>query len=234
MVKTERPERRASPRIRLAEPLVARFGSSAVLVLDISASGARLEHYSRIERGTVRPLRLQWNAEELGIKARVVASRVDRFVPGDQGLTVYRSGVAFIDEMSAEIERIAEIVSNLRAQTLVEQVANARGFYTPDKEEMPIFRDGVLTTNAPQLEGQLSKLLPSNELVRQSGFVRWTLKGSRWISKWTLNREQPEDGFTISASEPKEEVQMLCDAYENSDEEGRELIRQMASATIDD
>ena len=46
------------------------------------------------------------------------------------------------------------------------------------------------------------------------------------LHRWSP--DQPMDGFTVSARESKEQVQMLCDTYANSDYEGRKMIRKMA------
>lgn len=224
-------ERRREKRLQLAEPIVARFGTSVVVLIDLSPLGARIEHYSRIERGTERALRVDWAGDQVGIRGTIVRSRVDRFIPGDQGLTVYRSGVAFDPVQSEQIAHVRQLISNAVAATLVEQVANARGFWTEAKPEMPIFRHGILTTNDPHLEEKLRKYLPNSDMVKQRGYVRMTLLGGRWSRTWTLDPSQPEEGFTISASEPPEEIKLLCEAYANSDAAARELIRQLARAS---
>jgi len=227
-------ERRVEKRTVLGESIVARFGSSVVLIIDVSASGARIEHYSRLQRGAERPLRMQWDQESLGIVSRVVACKVERFIPGDEGLTVYRSGLVFDESQPEAIEAVRKILAKIQAATLVEQVANARGFWTLDKEEMPIFREGMLMTDEPHLDKRLKGLLPDRELVKQRGFFRLTLTGSRWTRKWTTDSVQPENGFTISASEPQQEIPLLCEAYLNSDEDGRDLIRKLATITTEE
>lgn len=226
-------ERRREKRISLAEPIVARFGSSVVVVIDVSPLGAKIEHYSRLDRGAERSLRLQWGNDAVGIKSRVVRCRVERFIPGDAGITVYRSGLQFDESQLEEVAHIRQMISSVVAKTLVEQVANARGFWTEAKEDMPIFRDGVLTTTDPHLEEKLKGLLPNSDVVRDRGFIRLTRNGNSWLRKWTLDPEQPEDGFTISASEPPTEIDLLCDAYVKSDASGRDLIRRLAATSIE-
>jgi hypothetical protein len=226
-------ERRNEKRIQLSEPIVARFGSSVVVIIDLSASGARIEHYSRIDRDTERPLRLQWGQESVGIRSRLIRSRVDRVLPGDAGITVYRSGVMFDASQEAEIAHVRELIANAIAATLVEQVANARGFWTEAKEDMPIFRQGILTTSDPELDAKLRNFLPDPSLVQQRGFIRMKLLGNAWSRRWTLDPSQPEDGFTISAEEPETEIRLLCEVFRTSPEEGRQLIRKLAAASIE-
>ncbi|HVT03019.1 MAG TPA: hypothetical protein VHL58_06535 [Thermoanaerobaculia bacterium] len=98
---------------------------------------------------------------------------------------------------------------------------------------MPTFREGMLTTEEPVLDRRLKGLLPDRDLVKQRGFIRLTLDGGRWTRKWTSEPDQPEIGFTISASEPEQEIPLLCEAYLNGDEEGREMIRKLARITTE-
>ncbi|HVT03020.1 MAG TPA: hypothetical protein VHL58_06540 [Thermoanaerobaculia bacterium] len=71
---------------------------------------------------------MQWGEESLGIVSRVVSCKVERFVPGDDGITVYRSGLHFQEEQPDAVAAARQILAKMRASTLVEQVANARGF----------------------------------------------------------------------------------------------------------
>jgi hypothetical protein len=230
-----RTNRRRSERLRLSKPFVCRFGTHGVVLIDISNYGARLEHYSRFDRGTERVLRFRWNKEDIAMPAAIVSCRVDRFVPGDSGLTVYRSGVRFTQEEGPEFEKIRRMTSAYVATTLVEQVANARGFKPITKEgEMPIFRNGTLTSNDFEVGGEEeSHLLPEKDIARRVGFIRYSLSKTGWARKWTLDPSQPEEGFTVSANETWEQIESLCDLYRRSDTEGRRFIRVLAQASVE-
>ncbi|MFN2442987.1 MAG: PilZ domain-containing protein [Thermoanaerobaculia bacterium] len=230
-----RSNRRRAERIRLSKPFVCRLGSSGVVLVDISNFGARVEHYARIERGTRKTLRIRFDGEEISMPAEVVACRVERFMPGDQGLTVYRSGIRFLEEEGSQFERIKKLTSSYVASTLVEQVANARGFMAPVTGEMPIFRNGSLASNRFDIgSNRLDEhLLPSRDLTRKTGFIRYSFDKGRWNRKWTLDANQPVEGFTVSANETWEQVELLCDLYRRSDPEGRDLIRTLASASLE-
>ena len=232
---TSRTNRRRSERIRLSKPFVCRFGTHGVVLIDISNYGARLEHYSRFDRGTERVLRFRWNRDEIAMPASIVSCRVERFVPGDSGLTVYRSGVRFTLEEGVEFEKVKRMTSAHVATTLVEQVANARGFKPITKEgEMPIFRNGTLTSNEFEVGGaEEGHLLPERELARRVGFIRYSLTRGGWARIWTLDPQQPEEGFTVSANETWEQVESLCDLYRQSDPEGRRFIRILAEASVE-
>lgn len=45
---------------------------------------------------------------------------------------------------------------------------------------------------------------------------------------------QPRGGFTVSSTTPEEEVEVLCRAWEESDAEGRHLIRLCAELSVHD
>src|SRR5205809_314982 len=57
------------------------------------------------------------------------------------------------------------------------------------------------------------------------------LNGS-WRRTATTRPEQPANGFTISATEDREHIEMLCHTFANSDEPGRRLIKLMAELSI--
>lgn len=226
-------ERRREKRLPLAEPIVARYGTSAVVVIDLSVGGALIEHYSRLDRDTERPLRLQWGSDDFGIRARVIRCSVDRILPGDDGLTIYRSGLRFEESDAEQVARLKELIHGVVAATLAEQRANARGDQPDTSREMPVFRDGILTTADPGLDEKMGKLLPGSAIVRERGYLRMTLNGNRFKRTWTLDPTQPPDGFTVSAGEPQADIELLCRAYLESGSEGRQLIRNLAQASLE-
>lgn len=229
-----RPNRRRAERIRLSKPFVCRLGTHGVVLIDISNLGARIEHYSSFPRGLERVLRMKFNNEDILMPARVMSCKLERFIPGEKGLTVYRSGLLFLEEQGAEAEKVRKMTSAYLAGTLVEQVANAKGFAPPSRGEMPIFRDGALASNSFKVGSarEDEHLLPFAEATRKVGFLRYSYEGNRWNKKWTLDPSQPERGFTVSANETWEQVESLCDAYRDADEEGRRFLRLLAEASV--
>jgi len=226
--------RRRSERIRLSESLVARFGTEGVVLVDVSELGARIEHYHRVKVGDKKIFRLRIRDLSVAIHSKVVVSKVNRFAPGDDGLTVYRTGIEFVTATDADLETVRQMISSARAQTLVEQVANAKGF-VPPKGEMPIFRGGVLTSNQVRISSEKvdAHLLPDRPIVKQIGYVRFYKRVGRWMKIWTLDPAQPDEGFTVSASEPVEQVDKLCDLYRNGDEKTRDLVRLLAATSLE-
>ena len=196
----ERDERRRAERIRLSESLVARFGMEGVVLVDVSEVGAKIEHYHRVKVGEQKVFRLRLKELAVSIQSRVVVSKVHRFATGDDGLTVYRSGIEFITATEADLETVQQMISSARAQTLVEQVANAKGF-VPPKGEMPIFRGGILTSNQVRIssEKQDEHLLPQKAIVKDIGYIRFYKRVGRWRQIWTRSTSSATSTATATS-----------------------------------
>lgn len=190
-------ERRAFQRLTLREPLDGWFGDYAVRLVDVSASGAQLEHDEPIPADAHGRLRFWWRGEELEILAKTARSIHEN-----------RTGVQFMEESDALNAQIAT-----SAEELLRAIeANARG-----DREANVIGDETLTAASRTL---------------LSGFVRWTLSDGGWDGKLTGDPTQPEHGFTISASEPDDEVAMLRRTYETGDAESRSLTRMLAEMSV--
>lgn len=67
-----------------------------------------------------------------------------------------------------------------------------------------------------------------------SGYVQWIFDddGGGWRAVPSDDRDQPENGFTISAAEEDDQVEMLCRTYESGDAEARRLTRMLAELSV--
>ncbi|GAC1396238.1 MAG: hypothetical protein NVSMB68_13020 [Thermoanaerobaculia bacterium] len=68
--------------------------------------------------------------------------------------------------------------------------------------------------------------------LRAAGFVTWTLLPDGWKRRKSLLPDQPENGFTLAASEPEDQVALLRNTYENGDEEARRITRLLAELSV--
>lgn len=222
-------------RIALTRGVIARFGSLGVVMIDASETGARIEHFTRLEIGRIAPLRFDWKDGEIVANASVVSCRVHRFVHGEQGATVYQSGLRFVDYVGESQGRLKEMVATAVARSLAEQVANARGIGPILEHDMPIFRSGVVTAKGLEAKpGDAARLLPKSEIVIERGYIRCTLvNNNRWDKKWSRTPDQPADGFTVLATEPDEHVDQLCENYLSGTPEERELIKLLARVSVE-
>ncbi len=190
-------EQRAYQRLTLLEPLHGWFGDFAVRLVDVSATGAQLEHDEPIPEDARGLVRFWWRGEELEILARTART-----------LQENRTGVQFLEESEGLNAHIAASAAEL----LRAIEANARG-----DREANVIGDETLTAASRALA---------------SGFIRWLLSPDGWTGKLSSDPHQPENGFTISASEPDQEVAMLRRTYESGDAESRRLTRMLAELSV--
>lgn len=231
----ESPRTRRVQRVHLPQPLIARLGAAQVVLVDVSVLGARVEHHTPLAAGAYSRLAFEWENRSILLACRIVRSRLERFSAGHDGLTVYHSGLEFhrVDDESKAV--LKEMIGVFISRALEEQKLNARGV-TPqhDVDRMPIFRFGQLTANAKDKDVRPS-LLPSSRIAKETGYVCYHLENERhWRCKRTHDPGQPPNGFTISATEEHSQAELLCDAYQRSDGEGRRMIQLFAQLSIMD
>jgi hypothetical protein len=220
-------------RIHLATPLVARLGTTEVVLVDISVLGARVEHHIPLPAGSSARLSFTWEDEEIVTECRIVRSRLERFSVGADGLTVYHSGLEFDDTPAQMREKLKRMLARFISRALEEQKMNARGEIPQhDVAKMPIFRyGGQLSANIKDVEvGETA--LPTSRIAKETGYICYHLENNTWRKKRTPDPGQPTEGFTISANEDRAQADLLCEAYLNSDREGRKMIQLFAQLSI--
>jgi len=67
-----------------------------------------------------------------------------------------------------------------------------------------------------------------------NGYVCLTFDANGWLRKRTHDPGQPHEGFTVSADETDAQIELLREAYERSDPDGRKLIQIFAQLSIVD
>jgi hypothetical protein len=230
-----RTERRKKQRIQLTRGMISRLGATPAIILDITDAGARIEHFTRLDVGRRSHFRFDWQDKPIEVEATVVACRVHRFAHGDDGTTVYQSGLFFSQYVNDAHATLRDFVAMHVAHSLAEQVANARGIGPVIERNMPVFRSGVVATDGIDASSQekAKRILPQSAVAVDRGYIRCTLVGNHWDKKWTRNADQPENGFTVLASEPADHVDQLCDTYQRSNTEDRLLIKLLAAVSVE-
>lgn len=230
----EFPRTRRVQRVHLAQPLFARLGATQVVLVDISILGARIEHHVPLPAGAFSRLTFEWDGKPVTVECRIVRSRLERFSAGADGLTVFHSGLEFDRVSDGARALIKEMIGTFISRALEEQKLNARGVMPQhDVSRMPIFRfGGQLTANAKDKELAGSSLLPATRVAKETGYICYALENRTWRRKRTHDPGQPLDGFTVSANEDHSQVELLCDAYQRSDSDGRRLIQLCAQLSI--
>jgi hypothetical protein len=119
-----------------------------------------------------------------------------------------RSGLHFTEES----ETLGRLITDSATEMLRALEANARG----DREANVVGEETI--TSAWRRPA--------------SGFIRWTHRDGEWESAKSDGPDQPDDGFTVAASEPREQVLTLCRMYESGDAETRRTIRMLAELSV--
>ena len=229
--KGARPERRKKPRLNLTRSLIARYGAQGVVIVDIHDLGARIEHFAPLTPGNTSTLVFDWQSTRIETPASVVACRVHRFAQGRDGGTVYQSGLSFQNPSAEVLAALRELMATAIARSVAEQVANLRGLGPVSERNMPVFRDGVVAGDG----SEASKRRLPIAARPHGGYIRCTLlKGRRWEKRWTRTPDAPDDGFTVLATEAREQIDMLCEDYRRTDAETRRLIKLLARITVED
>ena len=176
------------------------------LLLDVGVAGAFIEHHGEIPSGTEFRLTFRWQGEELEFLCEAVRSQVVR-PSADKNAVVIHTGVRFIESNDATKRLLQQMMATFVGRVLAAQRANASGDH---QSEM------------------LLGAIGDARRTRSRGYVRYQLQNDTWTREATSSPKQPVNGFTVAAFEDEEELETLCRAYEDADEEGRGLIRLVA------
>lgn len=104
-------ERRHFQRLTLVEPLDGWFGDFPIRLMDVSATGALIEHDESIPADARALLRFWWRGEEVEVLSQTARS------------THSRTGIRFVEEN----ETLRRLISGCATEMLMALEANARG-----------------------------------------------------------------------------------------------------------
>ena len=200
-------ERRRYGRVRLETPLPAQFGETKAKVLEISVVGMLLGHEGKIPAATTHDTTIDWQGTKLEFLCRVIRSTLWRLARGAGQKSIYHSGLRIIEAHGDSLLRLRQLLAERIIRALEEQKANARGI--------------------PPLAAYMYQP-GKGELFRRCEFIEGV-----WRKSETIRREQPPNGFTISADIGPEQVQILCDTWELTTTEGQRLTQMLAELSID-
>ncbi len=203
-------DRREFQRLKLSKPILGVLGTANALLLDIGMAGAFVEHYGQAASGDRLDLSFRWQGEEVMFRCEVVRSTVVKQPAGDGESVLSQTGLRFREPVGDSAERLQNLIAAFVGRILSAQKANAAGESGRSQGET------ILATI-----GQARR-------SRSHGFISYRLKDGTWWRIPTDSAIQPEDGFTIGDHEDEEELETLCRAFEQADEDGRRLIRLVA------
>lgn len=101
-------DRRRLMRIQLGTPIVARIGNAQVVLLDISAEGARIEHRFPLSRGKDVSLRFEYGDLAVQVLCKVVRCKLEKRA----GSATYCSGVRFATDNDGNLAVLRDIIAD--------------------------------------------------------------------------------------------------------------------------
>jgi hypothetical protein len=205
---TELPDdRRQFGRVTPVQRIRGAVGGVAVYVLDVSLAGARVAHQDPLpDIGMTSVLTFDWEGRTFSGPCEVRRTKLERPARSQFEKAVHHSGL-YLMKTDAESHRLLrEIVQTSVLRALDEQKANAKG--------LPAMAALSFQTGSGD------------------DFLRCEIRQHGWVKTSTRDPQQPDNGFTISSTEPLQKVSMLCRAYELGDADGRRLIRTFAALSI--
>src|SRR6202521_2962819 len=165
-------DRRKKKRIQLTRGLIARFSTTGAMILDIADAGARIEHFNPLDVRKKALFRFEWQKHTIETTAEVKSSRIHRFASGDDGTTVYQSGLYFSDYGGDSAARLRDLAATIVARSLAEQVANARGLGPVIERNMPVFRSGGVVANGLEPNQQrVEQYIPTTAVAVEREYV---------------------------------------------------------------
>lgn len=220
-MKADARERREFQRLKLSEPIAGRFGDRTVRIIELGVPGARVEHEGPIKHSSAATLRFDWGGERIELEAEVVRSVISKSSPSLMGTpehpaagahAIYHSGLQFLNAIADSGEKLRRMLTE-SVRLLLEGRRIEMSTLRRAREEQADEDEETLRT-------------------RNFGFLSYTLEDGVWKKRRMFLPDQPEIGFTVAVGEDKEELQRICRAYEQADDEGRRLIRLFAELSV--
>jgi hypothetical protein len=100
-------DRRHVSRIQLESPILAKVATWKVVLLDISADGARVEHTFPLARGKEVILHFEYRGEHVSVTCEVVRCKFEKH----EDKVSYYSGLRFTDLHDGSISTLRNIIA---------------------------------------------------------------------------------------------------------------------------
>ncbi len=204
-------DRRVFQRLRLARPILGVIDDQNALIIDLGVAGAFVEHYGVTTSNTRCRLQFHWQSDRIEFVCEVARSHVIRESGTD---VVSHTGLRFIEAVGDSEALLRDLMATYVGSVLAAQKANANGIRHDSQNLMLMEVGGARRT-------------------RVRGLMSYRLQEpGTWKRSTTLDPSQPADGFTVAAYEDEDDLEILCRAYENANDEGRRLIRLVAELSV--
>jgi hypothetical protein len=193
--------------VKLPQPLGGRLGPARVFLVDASVEGLRIAHQGTVPAvGQTCRVSFEWQGHPIELDCQVVHNSLFKLAKSAGEKSIYHAGLRIANAIGESRTTLRQLVADCVARALDEQKANARGL--------------------PAAAAQTFQTGKGND------FVRCELVEGVWRRTTTNRPDQPANGFTVSADEEREQIEMLCQTFQNADAASRKLIQTMAEMSI--
>jgi hypothetical protein len=193
--------------VKLTRPLSGRVAAARVYLVDASVEGIRIAHQGTVPAvGQSCRVSFDWEGRPIELDCVVIHNSLFRLAKSAEEKSVYHAGLRIASAIGDSRAVMRQLVADCVARALDEQKANARG---------------IPATAASAFQRG-----------KGTDFIRCELVDGTWRRTTTSRPDQPANGFTISADEERDQVELLCQTFERVDAAGRKLIQTMAEMSI--
>lgn len=112
-------EKRRVQRLRLESPVAGAVTSLPVVIVDLSTTGARIEHEFPVTAGKRLSLQFYIGGEKVAVQCNVVRSRLQRSSVRIDGSIVYNTGLRFCEPEEPARVQIRQLVAELVSRQLL-------------------------------------------------------------------------------------------------------------------
>jgi hypothetical protein len=194
-------------RAKLTRPVAGRVGTARVFLVDVSVEGIRIAHQGVLPAaGQSCRVSFDWQGQLIELECDVIHNFLFKLAKSESEKSTYHAGLRITNAIGDSIAGLKKLVADVVARALDEQKANARGIPAAAAE---VFQTG-----------------------KGTDFVRCELIDGTWHRTVTSRPEQPSNGFTVSADEAADQVELLCQTFASSDAQGRKLIQLLSEMSI--
>ncbi len=177
-----------------------------VQLIDLSLNGARVVGEARFGPGSEHELQFEWKEMPVRLVCTVIRCTLFSFARAPGEKSTYQSGLRITETIGDSDRVVRELIGSYVIRALEEQRANALG--------IPPIGPYVY------IEGKGDR------------YRRCELVDGKWRRSETTRPDQPTVGFTISAEVHPHYVDMLCETYQMTDDDGRRLTQTLAQLSI--
>ena len=198
--------KREFERVHFEHPIPARLSGQPVAVLDLAIGGARLLGTTRVPPASGHDLDIEWDGETIRLKCSVTRCVIQAFAAKKDEKSTYEIGVRIVETVGDADRKLHHLIADFVLKAIEEQRANWNG------------------------------VPPAGPYVHIEGkggrYRRCQFFNGGWQIAETTQPAQPLNGFTVSTEVSPKYLKMLCQTWEQTDNEGKRLTRILAELSI--